>query len=419
MSYIHRYFAPVPTPLERLLADELVSLGAQRVQHTRAGCYFEGDQELGYRVALWSRLANSVLLPIEHFDASTQDDLYRGMQTVRWYEHFDAKATIKITFRSVRSDLNHSRYGAQIAKDAIVDQFRDRFGRRPTVALHRPDIHLNIHMVDNRATVSLDLAGDSLHRRGYREEQVEAPLKENVAAGVLIRARWPQMLEHAARDDQPLSLVDPMCGSGTLLIEGAMMAADIAPGLLRTQFGFHAWKYHDRAAWKRLSNEANARRDAGLRTLRERVPHIVGADIDPHAIKAAKINAERAGLGEHIHVELQDFRDLQKPEPITENGLVVTNAPYGERLEQDGRAVALHENYGAALPRQFHGWRASVLTGSKELGFRIGLRADRVYSLFNGAIACTLLNFDLARVEALPPAPATTPDTSSSSAPNE
>lgn len=417
MSYIHRYFAPVPTPLELLLAHELRELGAQNIQHTRAGCYFDGDQETGYRVALWSRLANSVLLPIEHFDVWTQDDLYRGMQTVRWYEHFDATSTIKITYNSVRSNLHHTRYGAQIAKDAIVDQFRDRFGRRPTVELHRPDIHLNVHVVDNHATVSLDLAGDSLHRRGYREEQVEAPLKENVAAAVLIRAQWPDLVKHAS-EAHPLSIVDPMCGSGTLLIEAALMAADIAPGILRKQFGFHAWKYHDPKAWQRLCKEANARRETGLRRLERIVPHIVGADIDPHAVKAAAINAERAGLAPYIRVELLDFRQLHKPEPPTTSGLVVTNVPYGERLERDGRAVALHEAFGRALPQQFGGWRASVLTGSKELGFRLGLRAERLYNLFNGAIACTLLNFDLSHAETLPPAPES-PASAESSAQSE
>lgn len=420
MPYIHRYFASVPTPLELLLADELKELGATHIQHTRAGCYFDGDLETGYRVALWSRLANSVLLPIEHFDAWTQDDLYRGMQTVRWYEHFDAKATLKITFNSVRSNLNHTRYGAQIAKDAVVDQFRDRFGRRPTVELHRPDIHLNVHLIDNRATVSLDLAGDSLHRRGYRDEQVEAPLKENVAAAVLLRARWPEMLAQAS-PQSPVSLIDPMCGSGTLLIEGTMMAADIAPGIWRKQFGFHAWKYHDRQLWERLIREANTRREVGLRDLAAVVPHIMGTDIDPHAVKAATLNAQSAGLANHIHVELRDFRELKRPEPVTPHGLVIANLPYGERLERDGRAVALHEAYGQALPEQFPGWRASVLTGSKELGFRLGLRAERFYNLFNGAIACTLLNFDLDQVESLPPAPdhATSSDTPSSTAQSE
>lgn len=404
MSYIHRFFAPCPSPLERLLADELHDLGAQKIQHTRAGCYFEGTQELGYRVALWSRLANSVLLPIEHFDAHHQDVLYRGMQSVRWDEHFDAKSTLKITYRAVRSKLHHSRYGAQIAKDAIVDQFRDRWGKRPSVQLHRPDIHLNIHVVDDRATVSLDLAGDSLHRRGYRQEQVEAPLKENVAAAVLIRARWPQMLQDAS-PQHPISLVDPMCGSGTLLIEGAMMAADIAPGIFRKRFGFHAWKYHDHAAWKRLTNEANARRESGLAKLDQTVRHIIGADVDPHAVRATQTNAEHAGLSAHIRVDQQDARTLQKPQPTTAQGLVITNAPYGERLERDGRAVALHQDFGNALTQHFDGWRASVLTGSKTLGFKLGLRAERVYSLYNGAIPCTLLNFDLAHAEALPPAP--------------
>lgn len=394
-------------PLERLLADELADLGATNIQHTRAGCYFDGTQECGYRVALWSRLANSVLLPIEHFDAYSTDDLYLGMLNIPWDEHFSPDATIKITFNALASHITHTRYGAQVAKDAIVDQFRNKYGRRPDVELHRPDIHLNVHVEQNRATVSIDLAGDSLHRRGYREEQVEAPLKENVAAAVLLRARWPEMYANASAEN-PISLVDPMCGSGTLLIEAAMMAADIAPGMLRERFGFHAWRYHDHNAWRRLSQEAIARRESGLRHLKEKVAHIVGSDVDPYAVNAAAMNIEAAGLSDYIHVELKHFRELRKPEPVTREGLVITNAPYGERLERDGRAVALHELFGQTLTEHFGGWRASVLTGSKGLGFRIGIRAERYYSLFNGPIACILLNFDLEDTETLPPGPGST-----------
>src|SRR5699024_10455058 len=177
---------------------------------------------------------------------------------------------------------------------------------------------------------------------------------------VLLRARWPEMF-HRASAEHPISLVDPMCGSGTLLIEAAMMAADIAPGIWRENFGFHAWKFHDPNAWRRLSQEAIARRESGLRHLKDRVAHIVGADIDPHAIRAATDNIEMAGLSEYIHVEQQHFQDLRKPEPVTRDGLVITNAPYGERLERDGRAVELHERFGQALSEHFGGWRASLL----------------------------------------------------------
>lgn len=403
MSYQHRYFATVPLRLEQLLADELHALGARAIKQTVAGCFFEGDLELGYRVALWSRLANTVLLPIEHFRARDPEELYEGVQSVDWEAHFGSAQTMMVTFNSAASQIRHTRYGAQVVKDAVVDQLRDRGIPRPSVDLRDPDLHLNCHVHRDQATLSLDLSGDSLHRRSYRMQSVVAPLKENVAAAVLQRADLPAMLARAEREGAPISIVDPMCGSGTLLIEAALMAADIAPGLLRHRFGFEHWGYHDDAAWQRLLREAETRRDHGLRHLDKRVRHFVGSDSDPRAVRAAHTNIFGAGLRDLIIVHEADARDVSKPEPATDVGLVVTNAPYGERLEADGRVAALHEEIGDALLRNFEGWRATVLTGSKELGFRLGIRASRTHSLYNGALECSLLHFELAPEQRLRP----------------
>lgn len=403
MSYQHRYFASVPARLEQLLADELRSHGARAIKQTVAGCYFEGDLELGYRVTLWSRLANTVLLPIEHFPAGSPEEVYEGIQRVDWDEHFDVDASIMVTFHASQSRITHTRYGAQVVKDAVVDQFRERYGRRPTVDVKDPDIHLNVHVFRDYATVSLDLSGDSLHRRSYRMQSVVAPLKENVAAAVLLRAGLPSMLEEAEKKQSPISIVDPMCGSGTLLIEAALIAADIAPGLLRYRFGFEHWRYHDADMWARLLREAETRRDFGLRNLHKRVQHITGSDIDPRSVRATETNIFGAGLKDIIHVHEQDACEASKPTPVTEHGLIITNAPYGERLENDGQVVSLHEAFGAALLENFDGWQASVLTGSKELGFRLGIRAIRSHAIYNGALDCVLVHFDLAPDQRLGP----------------
>lgn len=402
MAYTHRFFSPVPKQLEQLLAEELKQLGARNIRQTIAGCFFDGTLTLGYRVALWSRLANTVLIPVEHIDARSPEELYDGMRQIRWADHFDVHKTFKITFHAHNSAITHNQYGAQVAKDAIVDQFRDHFGTRPTIDTDRPDIHINIHVLQNRATVSLDLAGESLHRRGYRQEGVIAPLKENVASAVLIRAGWPELFARATKKS-PISLVDPMCGSGTLLIEAAWMASDTAPGLLRTTFGFHGWHYHDAKAWQNLVQEAQERRTAGMHKLGERIDTIVGFDADPQAVSSARSNLQMAGLSQHIQVHRTEFQQLSDEQIPQTPGLIVTNAPYGERLEHDDRAVGVHQDYGRFLQENLAGWQASVLTGSKELGFQLGLRADKFYKFYNGALETTLLNFDLTKINTISP----------------
>jgi 23S rRNA (guanine2445-N2)-methyltransferase / 23S rRNA (guanine2069-N7)-methyltransferase len=386
MTSASSFFATTPKGIESLLAEELRRLGAVSVRETRAGVAFEGDLGVAYRACLWSRLANRILLPMARFTAANPEELYAGVQSIAWDQHMSVDASLAIDFTVAQSRITHSHYGALKAKDAVVDQFRDRHGRRPDVQRERPALRINIYLYKDEATVSIDLSGDSLHRRGYRNEAMAAPMKENLAAAVLLRAGWPEV----AKTGGPL--LDPLCGSGTLLIEAALMAADIAPGLRRDYFGFLGWRGHDAALWRTLIAEAETRRDAGLAQL----PTILGYDADRQAVRAANDNIAHAGLVSHIHVERRELGDCRPPNiknGVT--GLVVTNPPYGERLGEVSELQYLYAHLGELLKSHFQDWRAAVFTANPELGKRMGLRARKLYSLYNGALECKLLCFDV------------------------
>ena len=230
---MNKWFASCPKGLEELLASELQSIGADDVRLTVAGVYAEGSLEFAYRACLWSRLANRILLPLGKFDVASADDLYDGVKAIPWHQHLTPRQSIAVDFIGSNDAIRHTQFGAQRVKDAIVDTLQERFNDRPDVDLKNPDIRINVYLARDKANVSLDFSGDSLHKRGYRQAMVPAPLKENLAAALLVRAGWPEIAEQGG------ALIDPMCGSGTLLIEGAMIAADIAPGLNRRKFGFH------------------------------------------------------------------------------------------------------------------------------------------------------------------------------------
>lgn len=386
MNSASTYFATAPKGIESLLADELRQLGATGVRETRAGVAFEGDLAVAYRACLWSRLANRILLPLARFAAATPEALYAGVQTIAWDEHLGVDDSLAIDFTASQSQITHSQYGALKAKDAVVDQFRDRYGRRPNVERTRPAVRINIYLHKDEATVSLDLSGESLHRRGYRLEGMAAPMKENLAAAVLLRAGWPEI----ARSGGPL--LDPLCGSGTLLIEGALLAADIAPGLDRDYFGFLAWRGHNAILWQMLKEEAAARRTAGL----PRLPSIIGYDADRRAVSAAGENIARAGLTGYVHVERRELAACAPPAgKEAQPGLLIANPPYGERLGDVSELQYLYAHLGEQLKTHFSGWRAAVFTGNPELGKRMGLRARKIYSLYNGALECKLLCFDV------------------------
>jgi len=376
------YFATAPLGMELLLADELRSLGAEDVKEGRAGASFSGELETAYRACLWSRLANRILLKLGSFPAESPEQLYDGISEIDWAVLMLPDASLAVDFASSRSRITHTQYGAQKVKDAIVDQFRELCGIRPSVRLDRPDIRVNVYLDKDIASIALDLSGESLHKRGYRLEGGVAPLKENLAAAILLRAGWPDIAQAGG------GLVDPMCGSGTLLVEAAWMAADIAPGLLRDFFGFQGWKNHRDDIWETLLEEAQARREAGLQNL----PSITGYDLDRRAVHAALDNIERAGLHGFIHVEKQEAAQARPHRP---NGLLVVNPPYGERLGDEDGLVGLYTELGELLRTHFQGWQASVLTGNPEMAFKLGIRARKSYKLYNGAIECKLFNFEI------------------------
>lgn len=377
-------FASAPKAVEQLLAAELRDLGAAEVAETRAGCSFRGTLETAYRACLWSRVASRVFLRLAVFSVTSPDELYEAVRTVPWDDHLNPAGTLAVDVTAGGDVVAHTIFGAQRVKDAVVDQLRERYGVRPSVDLERPDVRLNVHIVGREASVSLDLSGDSLHRRGYRGDfvKVEAPLKENLAAAVLLRAGWPDVAAGGG------ALVDPMCGSGTLLVEGAFMAGDVAPGLLRDFFGFLRWRGHDRALWRDLQAEARVRRQAGL----EGLPPILGFDAGAHAVRMALSAVERAGLRGRVLVERRALREGSVPE--TPPGLVVVNPPYGRRLGAGEDLRLLYAELGARLQQDYRGWKAAVLTPDPELARATGLRARRSYTLYNGAEKVRLFIFD-------------------------
>lgn len=375
------FFAPCAKGLEYLLVEELEALGGQDVHEALAGVHFSGTLETGYRACLWSRLASRVLLRVAQFEAPDEDALYAGLQQVDWSAHLSEDGTLAVAAHLHASHLTHARYAAQKVKDAIVDQFRERFGQRPSVDIERPDVRIDLSLRHNLASVSIDLAGEALHRRGWRGPQVSAPLKETLACAVLLRGGWAEI---SARGG---ALVDPMCGSGTLLIEAARLSADVAPGLGRAHFGFFGWRGHDASLWSRLVVEAEARSRLGRAAL---TPRFFGYDNDPQAVAISRENIRRAEFDGVISVELREVAELAAPEGATP-GLVVCNPPYDERLTAD---ASLYRMLGATLKRSFSGWQAAILTGDASLARALGLRPEKRYVLYNGALACELLRID-------------------------
>ncbi|MDE1899314.1 MAG: 23S rRNA (guanine(2445)-N(2))/(guanine(2069)-N(7))-methyltransferase, partial [Xanthomonadaceae bacterium] len=379
-------FATCPKGLEYLLRDELAALGAGTAREALAGVHFEGDLELAYRACLHSRLASRVLLPLARFDAADAEALYRGVAAIDWERHLAPDGSLAVDAVVAQSAINHSGFAAQRVKDAVVDQLRERCGMRPSVVLERPQLRLHLHLRRDRAELALDLSGEPLHRRGWRVDQGAAPLKENLAAAMLLRAGWPALYADGG------ALVDPLCGGGTLLIEAALMAAGVAAGLRRDYYGFLGWRGHDAALWARLHAQATAQAHDGLAALR---PAFFGRDQDPGAIAIARRNAQAAAVAGFVHLERGDIAHLAPPAGCA-RGLLIGNPPYGERLGERDEVVALYRTLGERLRAGFVGWRAALLIGEAEMGHAFGLRADRRYALYNGALACTLLTFEIA-----------------------
>ncbi|MGD9764482.1 MAG: THUMP domain-containing protein [Candidatus Binatia bacterium] len=379
-----RFFASTAKGLEGLLAEELRAFGAAAVEPTRAGVAFEGGLEVGYRSCLWSRVASRILLPLGSFEARTPEQLYAGVHAIAWARHIPPRRTLAVDGSSVQSAIAHSHYAALKTKDAIVDRVRAARRTRPDVDVEQPDVRINLHLHRDRATLSIDLSGESQHRRGYRARRAPAPLKETLAAGVLLLSDWPRRA--AAREP----FLDPMCGSGTLAVEAAMMAGDVAPGLRRQHIGSAGWSGHDAALWKCLRDEAIERARAVARL---RSP-ILGYDADPGAVRAAEQSAARAGLHGRVQFATRQLTDCVPPQGLAA-GVIVTNPPYGIRLGREAALGDVYEQLGDVLRRRFLGWTAFVLTGSAPLAKRIGLRSERRTPLWNGAIECRLLEFPI------------------------
>ncbi len=380
-----QFFATAPLGLEPLLATELEDLGATEVKQERAGVRFFGDLRIAYQACLWSRLANRILLPLVSFEALDADQLYAGILAIDWSEHLAVDNTFAVDCTLVNSKINHSQYGALRVKDAVVDQFRSQCGERPSVAVEQPDLRLNLHIYRDQATISIDLSGDSLHRRGYRIDGVHAPLKENLAAAILIRAGWPAICAAGG------ALVDPLCGSGTLPLEAGLIATDTAPGLLRRYFGFLGWKQHDKDLWGELLQAAWKRQEIGLA---QKHGTIVGYDGHNRAVKVAWEHAQNAGLDKVIHFERRTLREFVAPSSRGV-GLLVANPPYGERLGVASELPPFYNLLGEKMAQQCSGWKAAVITSEPQLGRSIGLRAGKINVLYNGALKCQLLQFEL------------------------
>ena len=367
--------------LEEVLAEELSQLGATIDYVGSRAVEFSGDKKLLYNTILWSRTAMRLLRPFADFYAPDERALYDEVSRLDWSKFIRPGQTFAITAVVNKSSFEHSLYVAQLTKDAIVDQFRERTGERPSIDTRNPDIRIHLRMLENEVLLSLDAAGDSLHRRGYRQATNEAPLNEVLAAGLLLLAGW----------DGKSALLDPMCGSATILTEAGLIAQRMAPGLFHQgKFGFENWPDFDAELWAEVRQAAESQR------LAEPQAYLAGSDLDPKVIRQAAENIEAAGLDECIRLSVRDVRDAYPPSDQPP-GLVITNPPYGERIGEEAEMAALYKTIGDALKTNFQGYEAFIFTGNLEAAKAIGLKVSRRIPLFNGPIDCRLLKYELYR----------------------
>lgn len=376
-------FASTARGLEELLKTELEALGASQCKVAQGGVYFQADDRVMYQSLLWSRLASRILLPLNDFDVYSDLDLYLGVQAIDWSEIFDVNDTFVVHFTGTNEEIRNSQYGALKVKDAIVDSFVRKLDQRPNVARQEADIRINVYLNKERASVALDLSGDSLHIRGYRDLAGQAPLKETLAAAIIGRSGW----------QKNTPMVDPMCGSGTLLIEAAMIAADRAPGLYRQHWGFNAWLKHNPELWREVVTEAQVRFRQGLKDTTSR---FYGFDIDKRVLDMARANARRAGLQDLITFNHGDAAALENPVKTDIKGTIISNPPYGERLESEPALIALHSQFGRIVKARFPGWRLSIFSASPELLSCLQLRSEREFKAKNGPLDCVQKNYQLA-----------------------
>ena len=371
---IFSLFISCPKGLEYLLEDELKTLGLNVTRVSPQGVYGEGDLALVYHLCLWSRLANRVQLVLFSGEAPDQQALYQLCRQYPWQTVFSADKTLAIEFHGSSEQIRNSMFGAQVVKDGVVDYCRELHGIRPAIARDQPQIRLHAYLKNDSITVSFDLTGYSLHQRGYRMQAGLAPLKENVAAAMLIRAKWPQLAAEGA------ALHDPFCGAGTLVIEAAMIAANVAPGLIREDQSLHHWTQHQPTLWEKLRLQA-------VEQIKPLAEKLRGSDLDAELISMARANAEHAGVSQWVEFNNMALVDCK---PTAEKGLVICNPPYGERLGEASQLISLYQQLGNVLHTNYQGWQAAVLTADPLLAKAIGLRATKQYTLYNGALECKL-----------------------------
>ncbi len=359
--------------LEPVLARELTDLGANNVKIGRRMVTFSGDKEMMYRANFQLHTAIRVLKPIKHFRALSAEDVYEGVKSVDWSEYLSLEKTFAVDSVVFSDEFRHSKFVAYKVKDAIVDQFREKTGKRPNISITNPDTRLHIHIADDRCTLSLDSSGESLHRRGYRQESVEAPLNEVLAAGMILMTGW-----HGECD-----FIDPMCGSGTLLIEAALIAHNMAPGLFRKEFAFEKWPDFDSELFDSIYNDDSKERPFAH--------HIYGYDIDIKAVNTARLNARAAGLTKDITIAEQDFKNFLQPK---ERSIIVTNPPYGERISTPN-LMATYKMIGERFKHQFIGNDAWVLSYREECFEQIGLKPSIKIPLYNGSLECEFRRYQM------------------------
>ncbi len=370
------FFATTAKGIEELLAAELTALAIPVSAVETGGVRFTGGVDACYRANLWLRTANRVLVPVAVFPCTAPQELYDGVRNVSWHKLLTPEMTLAVDCTLRDSVMTHSGFVALKTKDAIVDAMRDRFGRRPNVDTRDPDLRVNVHLVKNHCTISLDSSGTPLDRRGYRLDRNTAPLRETLAAALVMLSGW----------DGRVPLADPMCGSGTILIEAALKGGNWAPGLLRSGFGFQRWPEFDGGLWSQLTEAA---RDEGAVALP--VP-LLGCDRAEGALRAARQNASRAGIAQMIELKQAELSDFAPPPGP---GVLLFNPPYGRRLGEEEDLKPLYKQIGDVMKKRCTGYTAYLFTGSMELAKCVGLRASRRFVLFNGPIECRLLKYEM------------------------
>jgi len=361
--------------LEDVLAEELIGIGATGIARHNRAVRFSGDRACMYRANLSLHTALRILVPVHEFSVRDEEDLYRTVHELPWEDHISADDTLAIHC-TLNSDLfNHSQYLALRTKDAICDRFRKKTGKRPSVDVELPTLRIFLHVHGNRCTLSLDSSGNTLHERGYRDQTNLAPINEVLAAGMVLLSGW----------DRKSPLVDPMCGSGTILIEAAMIALRMPPNHDRAQFGFERWRDFDAVLWERTRAEAMA----GMLT---DGPEIRGGDISPNVARKAIANIHNAGLQERITVRTSAFAELEVPKDA---GMLIINPPYGERMDKEDDINAFYTMIGDTLKKRWAGWTAWVITSNMEAAKHIKLTPKPKIRLYNGALDCRFLRYEL------------------------